>query len=225
MVRPILEDVRKRGDRALLEYARKFDRLDRKSRADPGARDSTRHASICRPSFAEPSKSPPRISGALPSCSCRAPGCAAISRRAACSANWCVRSIRSPPIFPAGRYPLPSTIMMTVVPAQVAGVPNICVASPRPVAEVFGTARMLGVNDVFQMGGAQAIAAFAFGTRTVPKRGPHCRPGQYLCRGRQEAAGRRSRDRFRCRTHRDSDHRRGRRSAWICRRHAGAGRA
>src|SRR5262249_35290041 len=71
--------------------------------------------------------------------------------------------------IPAGRYPLPSTLMMTVVPAQVAGVPNICVACPRPVTEIFGTARLLGVDDVFQIGGAQAIAAFAFGTRTVPK--------------------------------------------------------
>ena len=69
--------------------------------------------------------------------------------------------------IPAGRYPLPSTLMMTVIPAQVAGVPNICVACPRAVTEVFGTARLLGVRHVFQMGGAQAIAAFAFGTRTV----------------------------------------------------------
>jgi len=71
--------------------------------------------------------------------------------------------------IPSGRYPLPSTILMTAIPAQVAGVPKICVASPKPVAEVFGTASMLGVTQVFQMGGAQAIAAFAYGTRTVPR--------------------------------------------------------
>jgi histidinol dehydrogenase len=71
--------------------------------------------------------------------------------------------------IPAGRYPLPSTILMTVVPAQVAGVANICVASPRPVKEVFGTAALLGVQHVFEMVGAQAIAAFPFGTRTGPR--------------------------------------------------------
>src|SRR5213079_87205 len=71
--------------------------------------------------------------------------------------------------IPGGRYPLPSTLMMTAVPAQVAGVPNICVATPRPVTEIFGTAHWLGVRQVFRMGGAQAIAAFAFGTRTVPR--------------------------------------------------------
>ena len=71
--------------------------------------------------------------------------------------------------IPAGRYPLPSTIMMTVIPAQVAGVKTISICSPRAVPEVFGTAHLLGVENVFQMGGAHAIAAFAFGTRTVPK--------------------------------------------------------
>ena len=49
--------------------------------------------------------------------------------------------------IPAGRYPLPSTLMMTVIPAQVAGVPNICVTSPRPVAGILGTAQLLGVSQ------------------------------------------------------------------------------
>ena len=54
--------------------------------------------------------------------------------------------------IPAGRYPLPSTCMMTVIPAQVAGVPNVCVASPQPVAEIFGTAPLLGVAARFPDG-------------------------------------------------------------------------
>ncbi len=48
--------------------------------------------------------------------------------------------------IPAGRYPLPSTLMMTVIPAQVAGVPSVCVTSPRRVAEILGTASLLGVQ-------------------------------------------------------------------------------
>src|SRR5262249_55087067 len=59
--------------------------------------------------------------------------------------------------------------LMTVIPAQVAGVRKICVACPNPVAEITGVAAALGVEDFFQMGGAQAIAALAFGTETVPK--------------------------------------------------------
>ncbi len=92
--------------------------------------------------------------------------------------------------IPAGRYPLPSTLMMTVIPAQVAGVPHVCVACPRPVPEILGTARLLGVGDVFQMGGAQAIAAFAFGTRTVPKADRIVGPGNiYVAAAKKLLAG------------------------------------
>ena len=92
--------------------------------------------------------------------------------------------------IPSGRYPLPSTLLMTVVPAQVAGVPNVCVASPRPVAEVTGTAGLLGIADFFQMGGAQAIAAFAFGTRTVPRADRIVGPGNiYVAAAKKLLAG------------------------------------
>jgi histidinol dehydrogenase len=80
--------------------------------------------------------------------------------------------------------------MMTATPAQVAGVRRICVASPRPVPEILGTARLLAVNDVFQMGGAHAIAAFAFGTRTVPKADRIVGPGNiYVAAAKKLLAG------------------------------------
>ena len=92
--------------------------------------------------------------------------------------------------FPAGRYPLPSTLIMTAVPAQVAGVKNICVACPKAVDEVFGTAHLLGVDQVFQMGGAQAIAAFAFGTKTVPRADRIVGPGNiYVAAAKKLLAG------------------------------------
>ena len=92
--------------------------------------------------------------------------------------------------IPSGRYPLPSTLLMTVIPAQVAGVRTICVASPRPVTEVFGTADLLGVQHVFEMGGAQAIAAFAFGTRTVPRADRIVGPGNiYVAAAKKLLAG------------------------------------
>ncbi|HZC24202.1 MAG TPA: histidinol dehydrogenase, partial [Candidatus Binatia bacterium] len=62
---------------------------------------------------------------------------------------------------PGGRYPLLSTVMMTVIPAQVAGVKDIAVVSPKPSREVLGVAAMLGVKRFYRMGGAQAIAALA----------------------------------------------------------------
>jgi len=69
---------------------------------------------------------------------------------------------------PGGRYPLPSSLLMAVIPAQVAGVPRIAVASPRPAAETLAAAALLGVEEFFRVGGAQAIAALAYGTASVP---------------------------------------------------------
>jgi histidinol dehydrogenase len=70
---------------------------------------------------------------------------------------------------PGGRYPLPSTLLMTVVPAQVAGVRQIRVASPRPAQITLAAAFFLGVREFYGIGGAQAIAALAYGTKTVPR--------------------------------------------------------
>src|SRR5262245_42999360 len=167
VVRPILDAVRKRGDRALLEYARKFDGLERKTvRVPPnelavaaGAlsaefREAVEMASANIRAFA---------SMQMPAAQVRtvAPGL---------RLSQIVRPLDSVAAYiPGGRYPLPSTVMMTVVPAQVAGVKSISVACPSGAPEVRGAARLLEVENVFQMGGAQAIAAFAYGTRTVPK--------------------------------------------------------
>ena len=70
-------------------------------------------------------------------------------------------------MYPGGRYPLPSTLLMTVIPAQVAGVQRIVVASPNPAPEILAAAAMLGITEFYRVGGAQAIAAFAYGTETI----------------------------------------------------------
>ena len=70
---------------------------------------------------------------------------------------------------PSGRHPLPSTLLMTVIPAQIAGVPRIVVVSPRPAPETLAAASLLGVQEFYAIGGAQAIAALAYGTRTIPR--------------------------------------------------------
>ncbi|MHB1795258.1 MAG: histidinol dehydrogenase [Acidobacteriaceae bacterium] len=70
---------------------------------------------------------------------------------------------------PGGRYPLPSTLLMTVVPAQVAGVKRIAVVSPRPARETLAAAHLAGVKEFYRIGGAQAIAALAYGTVSVPR--------------------------------------------------------
>jgi len=70
---------------------------------------------------------------------------------------------------PGGRYPLPSTLLMTVIPAQVAGVKRIFVVSPQPRLETLAAAALLGVRELYRVGGAQAIAALAYGTESIPR--------------------------------------------------------
>jgi histidinol dehydrogenase len=188
VVRPILEAVRKRGDKALVEYACKLDGLER-----PSVRVSQRELAA-----AEATLSPAfRAAVSTVSRNIRAYARLQLPRewmktlRPGLRVGQIVRPLETIAAYiPAGRYPLPSTLMMTVIPAQVAGVPNICVACPRPVAEIFGAAHRLGVSNVFQMGGAQAIAAFAFGTRTVPKADRIVGPGNiYVAAAKKLLAG------------------------------------
>ena len=68
---------------------------------------------------------------------------------------------------PGGRYPLPSALLMTTTPAQVAGVERIVVCSPNPAKETMAAAHLAGVTEFYRIGGAQAIAAMAFGTETI----------------------------------------------------------
>jgi histidinol dehydrogenase len=68
---------------------------------------------------------------------------------------------------PSGRYPLPSTLLMTVIPAQVAGVERIVVVSPRPTRETLAAAALLGITEFWHLGGAHAVAALAYGTESL----------------------------------------------------------
>lgn len=70
---------------------------------------------------------------------------------------------------PGGRYPLPSSLLMTAIPARAAGVREIIVACPRPEPTVMAAALEAGVSRLFRIGGAQAIAAMAYGTRSIPR--------------------------------------------------------
>ena len=83
---------------------------------------------------------------------------------------------------PAGRAPLASTVLMTVVPARVAGVREVVLCTPAPGDElpnvhVLAAAALAGVDRVYKIGGAQAIAAMAYGTETVPAVDKICGPG------------------------------------------------
>jgi len=70
---------------------------------------------------------------------------------------------------PAGRYPLPSSLLMTAIPARVAGVPDVVAVCPKPDPTVMYAALEAGVSRLFRLGGAHAIAALAYGTIRVPR--------------------------------------------------------
>jgi histidinol dehydrogenase len=70
---------------------------------------------------------------------------------------------------PGGRYPLPSSLLMTALPARAAGVSNIIAVCPRPAPVVMAAALEAGVTRLFRIGGAHAIAALAYGTATIPR--------------------------------------------------------
>jgi histidinol dehydrogenase len=168
VVRRILADVQKRGDAALRKYAAKFDGLVpsdalRVSREEmkaawismaPELQSAMRAAQANIRAFAV-SQMPKEWTIAP------APGVAT---------GQIVRPLESVGCYvPGGRYPLPSTLLMTVIPAQVAGVTRIVVCSPRPAPETLAAAWLAGVTEFYRVGGAQAIAALAFGTAFIAR--------------------------------------------------------
>ena len=166
-VRRIVSDVRKKGDRALFRYAAQFDGLKDVSdvrvtpeemaaaweTADPTLRDALATAANQIREFA--SRQMPSSWSFTP-----IPGL---------TTGQLVRPIQSVGCYvPSGRHPLPSTLLMAVIPAQVAGVRRIVVVSPKPAQETLAAAHHLGITEFYRLGGAHAVAALAYGTATVP---------------------------------------------------------
>jgi histidinol dehydrogenase len=166
-VRKIVEDVRRNGDRRLLKYARRFDALAPKQNlrvSDTELRAAWKSApESLRKALGVAEKNIRRF------CEWQKPKEWTRSSHGI-SLGQLVRPLDSCGCYvPGGRFPLVSTLLMTVIPAQVAGVKNIRVVSPHPSPEVLAAAAMLGVREFYRVGGAQAIAALAYGTETIPR--------------------------------------------------------
>src|ERR1700734_3029371 len=167
VVQRIVADVRKGGDRALRRYAAKLDGLTPQQPLE-----------ISRREMEQAWETTPRpLQAAMETA-------AGNIRRFAgrqmpkdwnTSTNGLTTGQRVRPLgavgcyVPSGRYPLPSTLLMTVIPAQVAGVEQIRVASPRPAQATLAAAAFLGVREFYRVGGAQAVAALAYGTNSIPR--------------------------------------------------------
>ncbi|HEY1580858.1 MAG TPA: histidinol dehydrogenase [Terracidiphilus sp.] len=164
----IVSDVRRRGDRAVLQYARKFDGL-----ADPTRFQVTQE---------EIAQAWGEIDSELRDALLTAAKQIRVFAKRQMPKSWSahagagltvgqvVRPLESVGCYvPSGRHPLPSTLLMTAIPAQVAGVERIVVVSPKPAAETLAAAHLLGITEFYRVGGAHAIAALAYGTGTIKR--------------------------------------------------------
>jgi len=171
-VRRIVSEVRRNGDRAVRRYAKRWDGLrkdeplrvpeadfhDAWEKTDPDLQDAIKQAAGNIRRYAEwqaPKDKNKEWRREIQ------PGV---------FVGQLVRPLESVGCYvPGGRYPLPSTVLMTVISAQVAGVKQIRVASPRPAQATLAAAAFLGVREFYRVGGAQAIAALAYGTEEIPR--------------------------------------------------------
>ena len=162
----IIADVRKRGDVAIREWTKKFDGVDLR----PGMWVSSRDIQKARKDIAEET----RLAMEHAARNIRVVAERQLPREwtlevePGIEISQVVRPIEAIGCYvPGGRFSLLSTLLMTVIPAQVAGVKRIVVVSPKPNAELLAAARMLGVTRIARIGGAQAIAALAYGTKSI----------------------------------------------------------
>ena len=166
-VRRIVTVVRRAGDGPLLRYAARFDGL-------PGGEALRVPREEMAAAWEETS---PALQQALRTAAEQIRGFAqrqmpqAWSDQAAgLTRGQVVRPLASVGCYvPSGRHPLPSTLLMTAIPAQVAGVERIVVVSPKPARETLAAAHLLGIGEFYRVGGAHAIAALAYGTESVAR--------------------------------------------------------
>ncbi len=170
-VRTILAEVRQGGDEGVREYAVRFDGLG----VEQPLRVTAEEMQAAWDATGDELRAAMRLAQANIHAFAEKQLPRAFSFRpvAGMEVGQIVRPLGSVGCYvPGGRYPLPSTLLMTVTPAQVAGVPRIVVCSPKPARETMAAAWLVsqesaGSFEMYRIGGAQAVAAMAFGTETV----------------------------------------------------------
>ncbi len=163
-VRAIIQAVRAEGDQALIQFASQFEKRVLKQVSLADTERKTRAATLApkkRELLAQAAERIERYHRHQ------------LDKGFSYTENGITLGLRVRPVAAAGVYApggkasYPSTVLMTAIPAKVAGVKRIVLASPNPCAEVLAAAEIAGVTEVIDVGGAQAIAALAYGTQSI----------------------------------------------------------
>ena len=166
VVRRILADIRRSGDVAAQKYAMKFDGLKR-NQPLLVTREEMQAAWEATAPELQAAMMVAR-GNVLTFAEAQLPKEWSLSTADGVKTGQIIRPLGSVGCYvPGGRYPLPSTLLMTVTPAQVAGVERIVVCSPKPARETLAAAYLAGVTEFYRIGGAQAIAVLAYGTASI----------------------------------------------------------
>jgi histidinol dehydrogenase len=197
-VRDIVSQVRERGDAAVLEYTARWDKVQAGS-----MRELELTAAELKAAF---DSLPQRQRDALAAAADRVRSYHEAQKKA-CGESWSYRDEegsllgqkvtpidRAGIYVPGGKAAYPSSVLMNAIPAHVAGVPEIIMVCPAPGGErnalVLAAAHLAGVTRVFAIGGAQAVAALAFGTATVPPVDKITGPGRdYVAEAKRQVFG------------------------------------
>lgn len=165
-VRAILDSVRERGDEAVLQYTERFDGrrpdalvldhdawLSQARNVDPSIRDALRAAGDRIRRYHEHQREP-----------------GFLYEEDGIRLGQRVKPVAAAAVYaPGGKARYPSTVLMTAIPATVAGVERIVLITPNPTPEILAAAEVAGVTEVVDAGGAQAIAAVAYGTESIAR--------------------------------------------------------
>jgi histidinol dehydrogenase len=165
----IIADVRKRGDAAVFAYTKKFDGINlRRSGVWISQNEITRACKQVSPEFLQAIRH--ADTNVRRVAEKQLPHPWSLQVEPGVTVSQLVRPIEAIGCYiPGGRFALVSSLVMTVVPAQVAGVTGITVVCPKPNPELLAAASLLGVTQIARIGGAQAIAALAYGTESIAR--------------------------------------------------------
>ncbi|MFI5324214.1 MAG: histidinol dehydrogenase [Thermodesulfobacteriota bacterium] len=171
--RSIVEDVRKNGDRALFKYTKRFDRVALTGKTVKVSEKEFRKArsGVPKKLMADLHMAGRRIRDFH---RLKLPSENTFRDTLGNELGWVIRPIERAGLYvPGGKAAYPSTVLMTAIPAKVAGVNELVLVTPSPRGEinpaVLAAAEIAGVDIVYKVGGAQAVAALAYGTESIPK--------------------------------------------------------